>query len=53
VPSSPCLRMNAFWASEKLDAFIISAPVPSRENAQENSNQKRSSLKGAEHAHFY
>jgi hypothetical protein len=22
MPSAPCLRMNAFWASENRDAFI-------------------------------
>jgi len=22
TPSAPCLRINAFWASENLDAFI-------------------------------
>jgi hypothetical protein len=36
MPSVPCFRMNAFCASENLDAFILSAP-PSREIGAENS----------------
>ncbi|MEQ9490907.1 MAG: hypothetical protein RIM72_18165, partial [Alphaproteobacteria bacterium] len=47
--SSPCFKMNAFWASENFDAFISSAPLPSQENHAENSNSKRSSFLGAEH----
>lgn len=40
--------MNAFCASENCDAFIVFRSVPSQENAPENSNQKRSSLKGSD-----
>ncbi|MBW6425239.1 hypothetical protein KX729_27800, partial [Rhizobium sp. XQZ8] len=43
-------RMNAFWASENFDAFITSAPVPSREFNAENSSYERSSFWGSEHA---
>jgi len=39
--------MNAFWASENCDAFIVFRSFPSQENAPENSNQNRSSLKGS------
>jgi len=31
--------MNAFWASEKFDAFIASAPFSNPEFTAENSNQ--------------
>ncbi|WP_212290160.1 hypothetical protein, partial [Agrobacterium tumefaciens] len=31
------------------DAFIVFRSFPSQENAPENSNQKRSSLKGSDH----
>ncbi|TNB46709.1 hypothetical protein FF124_17140 [Martelella lutilitoris] len=48
TPSSPCFRINAFWASENFDAFIASTPSPSRKNTAENSNSKRSSSQGAE-----
>jgi hypothetical protein len=41
--------MNAFCASENCDAFIVFRSFPSQENAPENSNQKRSSLKGSDH----
>ncbi|RWX23441.1 hypothetical protein EHH54_38165 [Rhizobium leguminosarum] len=40
--------MNAFCASENCDAFIVFRSFPSQENAPENSNQKRSSLKGSD-----
>lgn len=40
--------MNAFWASENCDAFIIFRSFPSQENAPESSNQNRSSLKGSD-----
>jgi hypothetical protein len=26
MPSAPCFKMNAFWASENLDAFIALRP---------------------------
>jgi hypothetical protein len=42
--------MNAFCASENCDAFIVFRSFPSLENAPENSNQKRSSLKGSDQA---
>ncbi|QDG94428.1 hypothetical protein NIBR502774_17870 (plasmid) [Rhizobium sp. NIBRBAC000502774] len=41
--------MNAFWASENCDAFIVFCSFPSQENAPENSSQKWSSLKGSGH----
>ncbi|TRB08045.1 hypothetical protein EXN32_25605, partial [Agrobacterium tumefaciens] len=37
-------------ASENCDAFIVFRSFPSQENAPENSNQKRSSLKGSDQA---
>ncbi|PAY03297.1 hypothetical protein CK489_39110 [Bradyrhizobium sp. UFLA03-84] len=40
--------MNAFWASENFEAFIVFAP-PSRGNRCENSNQKWSSLPASDH----
>ncbi|RFB86041.1 hypothetical protein B5K11_29080 [Rhizobium leguminosarum bv. trifolii] len=40
--------MNAFWASENCDAFIVFWSFPSQENAPENSNQNWSSLKGSD-----
>ncbi|RVE94023.1 hypothetical protein CN172_26900 [Sinorhizobium meliloti] len=40
--------MNAFWASENCDAFIVFRSFPSQENAPENSNQNWSSLKGSD-----
>jgi len=48
TPSSPCFKMNAFCASENLEAFIASAPSSSLENHAENSNQNRSSFKGSQ-----
>ncbi|KAB1119468.1 hypothetical protein F4V90_32005, partial [Neorhizobium galegae] len=45
-------RMNAFCASENCDAFIVFRSFPSQENAPENSNQNRSSLKGSDQAHI-
>ncbi|KAB1119538.1 hypothetical protein F4V90_31960 [Neorhizobium galegae] len=42
--------MNAFCASENCDAFIVFRSFPSQENAPENSNQNRSSLKGSDHS---
>ncbi|AEH81254.1 hypothetical protein SM11_pC0182 (plasmid) [Sinorhizobium meliloti SM11] len=41
--------MNAFWASENCDAFIVFRSFPSQENAPENFNQNWSSLKGSDH----
>lgn len=48
TPSSPYFRMNAFWAYENCDAFIVFRSFPSQENAPENSNQNWSSLKGSD-----
>lgn len=36
--------VSPIYASGKFDAFIASAPVPSRESSAKNSNQKRSSF---------
>jgi hypothetical protein len=43
--------MNAFWASENCDAFIVFRSFPSQENAPENSSLNWSSLKGSDHHH--
>jgi hypothetical protein len=43
IPSAPCLRINAFWAPENLEAFIaLRSSQPGI--AAENSIQKRSSF---------
>ncbi|PLT98919.1 hypothetical protein BMJ34_15070 [Sinorhizobium medicae] len=42
--------MNAFWASENCDTFIVFRSFPSQENAPENSNQNWPSLKGSDQA---
>ncbi|RVK67929.1 hypothetical protein CN157_29160 [Sinorhizobium meliloti] len=44
--------MNALWASENCDAFIVFRSFPSQENAPENSNQNWSSLKGSDHHRY-
>jgi hypothetical protein len=49
VPSSPCLMMNAFCASEKLRAFLRFRSSPSQESVAENSSFKRSSFRGSDH----
>jgi len=49
IPSSPCLMMNAFCASENFDAFIAPNPVQPQKTSRENSNQKRGSFWGADH----
>ena len=33
MPSAPCFRMNAFWASENRDAFIVLSVLPAKEFA--------------------
>src|SRR6202034_2085312 len=48
TPSFPCLRMNAFCASENCDAFIVFRSSQPRENTAENSNSERSSFRGAD-----
>ncbi|TJZ90636.1 hypothetical protein FA743_14680 [Paracoccus gahaiensis] len=48
MPSSPCLRTNAFCASVNLDAFIVLSSSPSQGRLTENSSFKRSSFQGAE-----
>ena len=40
--------MNAFWASENCDAFILFRSSQPRENTAENSNSERSSFRGAD-----
>src|SRR5882757_4774550 len=50
TPSAPCLRMNAFWASENCDAFIVFRSSQPGENTAENSNSERSSFQGADQA---
>ncbi|RSB59263.1 hypothetical protein EFD55_32730 [Rhizobium pisi] len=40
--------MNAFYASENSDAFIVFRFFPSYENAPKNSSQNWSSLKGSD-----
>lgn len=47
VPCSPCLIMNAFCASENLDAFIFFHSFPAKKSKVENSKQKRSDSLGA------
>ncbi|MDP2411361.1 MAG: hypothetical protein Q8M26_13880, partial [Pseudolabrys sp.] len=46
-PSAPCLRIKAFWASENRDAFMALRSSQPGIGA-EDSNQKRSSLAGAD-----
>ena len=46
IPSTPCLRINAFWASENLEAFIALRSSPPGITAK-NSNLKRSSFVGS------
>jgi hypothetical protein len=48
TPSAPCFRMNAFCASENFDVFIAFRSSQPRKSGAENSNQKRSSLLGAD-----
>src|SRR5580693_3484563 len=48
TPSFPCLRTNAFWASENCDAFIVFRSSQPRENTAENSSFERSSFRGAD-----
>jgi hypothetical protein len=48
TPSAPCRRMNAFWASENCDVFIVFRPSQPRENTAENSNSERPSFRGAD-----
>src|SRR5579883_1968643 len=48
IPSSLCLMMNAFCASENFDAFIAPGPVQPHKNDRENSNQKQGSFWGAD-----
>jgi len=49
TPSSLCFKMNAFCVSENCDAFVVFRSFTSQENAPENSNRKRSGLKGSNH----
>src|SRR3546814_2767785 len=42
TPSAPCFRMNAFYAFENLDAFIILRSSQPGETTAKNSNSKRS-----------
>src|ERR1700733_8776627 len=49
TPSAPCLRMNAFCASENCDAFIVFRSSQPGENTAENSSFERSSFQGADH----
>jgi hypothetical protein len=39
MPSAPCFKMNAFWASENFEALIV-LRSSSREIGAENSNSK-------------
>jgi hypothetical protein len=41
--------MNAFWASENFEAFIVFRSSQPRENNAENSNSERPSFRGADH----
>ena len=41
--------MNAFWASENCDVFIVFRSSQPRENTAENSNSERPSFRGADH----
>ena len=47
-PSAPCFRMNAFWASENFESFIVFRSSQPKGNDAENSNPKRSSFKGSD-----
>ncbi|AJA11737.1 hypothetical protein SKP52_24480 (plasmid) [Sphingopyxis fribergensis] len=40
TPSAPCFRMNAFYAFENLDAFIILRSSQPGETTAKNSNSK-------------
>src|ERR1051325_5890330 len=47
MPSAPCLRMNAFWASENFEAFIVlRSSQPG--NRRRKLYPKRSSLAASE-----
>ena len=48
MPSAPCFRMNAFWASENLDALHRSALLPARESARKTL-AKKIQFSGSEH----
>jgi putative transposase len=48
TPSAPCRRMNAFWASENFEAFIVFRSSQPGENNAENSNSERSNFRGAD-----
>lgn len=41
--------MNAFWASENCEAFIVFRSFPARDNTAENSNPNWSSFMGSDH----
>ncbi len=40
IPSDPCFRMNAFWTSENLLAFIVFRSSQPMGNDAENSNSE-------------
>jgi hypothetical protein len=46
TPSAPCFGMNAFSASEKLDAFVV--PPSQGEIAAKDFDSKRSSFPGSD-----
>ncbi|CAD5257043.1 Penicillin-binding protein 1C (fragment) [Bosea sp. 21B] len=47
-PPIPNLRMNAFWASENFESFIVFRSSQPKGNDTENSSPKRSSFKGSD-----
>src|SRR5258708_37046382 len=47
IPSEPCFKMNAFWASENFEAFIVLRSSQPGIGAK-NSNHKRPSLSASD-----
>jgi len=47
-PSAPCFKMNAFWASENFDAFIVFRSSQPGNSGAENSSSDQSSFRGAD-----
>ncbi|ADY68046.1 hypothetical protein AGROH133_14690 (plasmid) [Agrobacterium tumefaciens] len=48
TPSSPCLKMNDFWASENFDAFMLPLLVPTGKLSRKTPVMNWSSFQGSE-----